>query len=119
MAIIFELKMEPITDFYQSDYFCGFSIFWAGMTVGLCNLACGYVVVSCLMVRISVGITGSACALADAADPGLFIRILVVEIFASALGLFGLIVSIIQTTGIKFGAEIGPIPNTTQLEPWY
>eukprot|EP01123_Difflugia_compressa_P015175 TRINITY_DN839_c0_g1_i1.p1 TRINITY_DN839_c0_g1~~TRINITY_DN839_c0_g1_i1.p1 ORF type:complete len:183 (-),score=27.82 TRINITY_DN839_c0_g1_i1:56-604(-) len=98
-AIIVQLKIKDTQVFYGSDYFAGFAIFWSGLLVGFSNLACG----------IAVGVAGSSAAIADAANPELFIKVLVIEIFASALGLFGLIVGIVQANAADFGLNKFPL----------
>ncbi|GAB1193774.1 H(+)-transporting V0 sector ATPase subunit c'' [Aspergillus pseudonomiae] len=90
MAIVFSSKLNLVGDdeiFSGSNQYTGYALFWGGITVGMCNLICG----------ISVGINGSSAALADAADGSLFVKILVIEIFSSVLGLFGLIIGLLVT----------------------
>ena len=82
----------PIGWDWATFYFAGYGVFWSGCSVGFTNIASG----------ISVGIAGSSCALADAQDESLFVKILIVEIFASALGIFGIIVGIIQSNNAQF-----------------
>lgn len=69
----------------------GYVTFWSGAIVGFCNLATG----------IAVGISGAGCCLADARNPSLFSKILLISIFASVLGLFGLVVALLM--GTKLG----------------
>lgn len=98
MAIILQTKVEQVeplpngAGFASSAVFSGYAVFGSGLTVGLANLACG----------LCVGIIGSSCALSDAQNSTLFVKILVIEIFGSALGLFGVIVAIIISGPVNF-----------------
>jgi V-type H+-transporting ATPase proteolipid subunit len=102
LAIIMTGKMEAnnkavvVTDTGYSYLYRaaagGYTLFAAGLAVGLGNMACG----------MSVGIVGSSCAIADANNSSLFVKVLVVEIFASALGIFAVIVGILMAQKAVF-----------------
>ena len=72
--------LKQIMDDYDHALWTGFSLLTIGIYVGL------------------VGVTGSNLAIADAKTPETYIKILIIEIFGSALGIFGIIVGIIQAT---------------------
>uniref|UniRef100_A0AAV1T734 V-ATPase proteolipid subunit C-like domain-containing protein n=1 Tax=Peronospora matthiolae TaxID=2874970 RepID=A0AAV1T734_9STRA len=100
IAIILQSKMNQPGLRNEGDeginehalYFAGYAVFGSGIAVGLTNLASG----------VSVGIAGSSCVLADAQNAALYVTILIVEIFASALGIFGVIVGIILSNNAEF-----------------
>ncbi|GET90980.1 V-type ATPase, C subunit, putative [Leishmania tarentolae] len=69
----------------------GYTLFAAGIAVGIGNMACG----------IAVGIVGSSCAIADAHSSSLFVKVLVIEIFASALGIFAVITGILMAQKVQ------------------
>lgn len=72
------------------NYHAGYGIFWSGVTVGIVNLVGG----------ICVGTIGSTATVIDAQNPALFVRLIVLEVLASAIGLFGLISGFIQVSNV-------------------
>lgn len=88
LALTLTARMTPAKVITYSTYFTGYTYFWAGLTVGLSNLLCGVI----------VGMVGSGLVLADAENQTVFVRVLVVEIFASAIGLIGLIIGFVQVS---------------------
>ena len=102
MAIVMAERIEDYKgdiydnpEAYRQVLYSSMALFWTGFGVGVSNVICG----------VCVGISGSSCALADSQEPSTFIKILVIEIFGSALGLFGLIIGVMQTTMTRFPKE--------------
>merc|ERR1712025_935883 len=65
--------------------YLGFAHLGAGMTVGMSALAAG----------LAIGIVGDAGVRANAQQPRLFVGMILILIFAEALGLYGLIVGLV------------------------
>ena len=73
---------------YQIAENSAYASFWIGITVGLSNVFCG----------ICVGVLGSSTALVTSQNGSTFISMLIVIIFASAIGLYAVIIGIVVNT---------------------
>merc|ERR1712151_923955 len=81
-AVIINGKLAT-PDTYSA--FQGYAHLGAGLTVGLSSLAAG----------MAIGIVGDAGVRANAQQPRLFVGMILILIFAEALGLYGLIVGLV------------------------
>ena len=99
MAIILQNKLGDLISntsgnavVWQNAEYSGYNVFAIGGVVGLSNLVCG----------LSVGVIGTGTALSHAQTPSTFVSMLIVQIFASALGLFGVIIGIIMANKMSW-----------------
>ncbi|PJF18056.1 V-type proton ATPase proteolipid subunit [Paramicrosporidium saccamoebae] len=83
--VIMSGKLAQYSSATPQNCHIGYAIFWAGVTVGIAEFSCA----------LAVGLIGSSAVIADAQNPSLFVKILIIEIFASAIGLFGVISAIV------------------------
>jgi len=86
--IISVIIATNVTDSSSFTDFKGFAYLGAGLSVGLSGLAAG----------MAIGIVGDAGVRATAQQPKLFVGMILILIFAEALGLYGLIVALILST---------------------
>jgi len=77
--------------------YTGYAHFAAGLTVGMSSLAAG----------LAIGIVGDAGVRANAQQPKLFVGMILILIFAEALGLYGLIVGlVVASTASQKGEKL-------------
>merc|ERR1711920_627429 len=77
--------------------YSGYAHFSAGVTVGMSSLAAG----------LAIGVVGDAGVRANAQQPKLFVGLILILIFAEALGLYGLIVGlVVASTADNHGADL-------------
>merc|ERR1712023_325622 len=96
-AVIINGKMESAS--YSA--YSGYAHLGAGLTVGMSSLAAG----------LAIGIVGDAGVRANAQQPRLFVGMILILIFAEALGLYGLIVGLVV-------ASTASVKGTDLCTPW-
>merc|ERR1712043_91466 len=81
-SVIINGKMTPPASYSAYEGYCHLC---AGLTVGMSALAAG----------LAIGVVGDAGVRATAQQPRLFVGMILILIFAEALGLYGLIVGLV------------------------
>merc|ERR1712211_4257 len=90
-AVIINGKIQAETYSYS-----GYAHLSAGITVGMSSLAAG----------LAIGVVGDAGVRANAQQPKLFVGMILILIFAEALGLYGLIVGLVVASGADKGTGL-------------
>jgi len=85
-AVIINEKLSTPASY---SAFSGYAHLGAGLTVGMSALAAG----------LAIGIVGDAGVRANAQQTRLFVGMILILIFAEALGLYGLIVGLVVSAG--------------------
>merc|ERR1711869_25612 len=91
-AVIINGKLDKL-DSYSA--YSGYAHLSAGLCVGMSSLAAG----------LAIGIVGYAGVRANAQEPKLFVGMILILIFAGALGLYGLIVGLVVASGASQKGE--------------
>merc|ERR1719183_1565773 len=86
------MKVDP----YQYSSLQGYGALAAGLCCGMAGLSAG----------IAIGIVGDAGVRANARQAKLFVGVILILIFAEALGLYGLIVALILSSNTMKCADI-------------
>eukprot|EP00915_Cephaloidophora_sp_WS-2016_P003139 GHVH01004229.1.p1 GENE.GHVH01004229.1~~GHVH01004229.1.p1 ORF type:complete len:172 (+),score=9.68 GHVH01004229.1:137-652(+) len=81
-GVMLKQNMSPYDEY---SLFQGYAHLAAGLTVGFCSIASGY----------AIGLTGDIGVRCHARQPRLFVGMMIVQTFASALGLYGLIIGMV------------------------
>merc|ERR1719240_2394052 len=84
-AVIINGKIDPAASY---SAYSGYAHLGAGLTVGMSSLGAG----------LAIGIVGDAGVRANAQQPRLFVGMILILIFAEALGLYGLIVGLVVSS---------------------
>merc|ERR1719161_3067231 len=93
-SVIINGKLDPPDTYSQ---YSGYAYLGAGLTVGMSSLAAG----------LAIGIVGDAGVRANAQQPRLFVGMILILIFAEALGLYGLIVGlVVASTATEKGSGL-------------